>query len=526
MKSAGYFTAYLIIGILAYIPSLFNGFMSDDFVWLELLRIGPGEYYNFGDRFFLPLSHYIQYSMLFFVGENPNALHFFQLIIHVINAYILFQILKIWNPANDAKAQKVAFFGGLLFLLFPYNTEAVNWFAAMSYPLSVLFLLLSACAFNKALSSHGMKYVFVFAILLLMSFLCKEISITAILIPIGGLLWGIIPKSKQTTRIILSGLLALVVYFILRKLLLGSFIGGYGVEVHTQFSIVGMIKTFIIYFAKFFLVYRYLFADWHSLLWLKVFIISATVILIGIVTIYVLLKDRKPKLLTLRLFGFLFTVFIVLCLPVVNLETTSLSDIQSDRYGYLPSLAAIIISLFVVFRLKKQIAFSIALTVSAFFLILTIQTNIVYRQNNQVISNIIEDFGRNHQPGNSVVILSIPDNYGGVYTFRHGFIQAVHRENRWLSDQIEIIAWQNTNSQTILECYCNPLEIQVQSKNNPFVKINEESRFVCVDAAKDYTSFSIDLVSSENIEYMYFNRGHLHLIACGAKATDKTQPTE
>jgi hypothetical protein len=234
--SVGVFVLYCIIAIGAYIPSVSNGFMSDDFTWLELLSGGPGSDYNFNDRFFLPLAHYIQYALLFLTGENTLLVHAFQLLIHVINAYLLFLIINRFQKYQNEKISWIALASGLFFLLCPYNTEAVNWFAAISYTLSTYFLLMSVIEGLKAIDTGKNKYIFNYALLYLLSLLSKEISISAILIPIVVIAFGLISKSKQIYKLFIYGIGVLILYLVLRTIILGSVIGGYGTDIHTQFS--------------------------------------------------------------------------------------------------------------------------------------------------------------------------------------------------------------------------------------------------------------------------------------------------
>lgn len=488
--------------------------MSDDFTWLEMLEAGPGADLNFNDKFFLPLAHYFQYGILFICGDNSFVLHLIQLLIHVINAFLLFLIISQSNKEHGSNKRFIALAGGLIFLLCPYNTEAVNWFAAISYPLSVLFFLISVMAGIKALTTGSNKHVFWFALFYLLSLLSKEITITVFLIPVAALIFGLVPKTRLTYRLLLSGLIVLIVYFFLRTLILGSVIGGYGSDVHSQFSFSGIIITLSAYIAKFFLMYRYLFAGWNVALWLKISIISILGIFWCIISLKALIEDRKLNKKKVRVFSFLAAVFVIFCMPVINLEITSLGSIQSDRYGYLISIAPILLFVFIFSNLNHRFSKIAVITVCALFLFLTFCTNVIYRQNDRIIKNILEDFGRNHQKGNSVVVLSIPDTYKGVYTFRHGFIQALHREYPWLIDSVEIFAWQTTCEQSNIMTTCDSSAISVTSYRLPFAKIISETSFY-IETAKDKSSYLFSPDLDYKTEYMYFSRGRLHLLDCG-----------
>lgn len=512
LSSAGVLVSYCLLAFCTYLPALFNGFMSDDFTWLEMLAAGPGADLNFNDKFFLPLAHYIQYALLFVTGGNPHLLHIFQLLVHVINAFLLFLLIKHFLRQQNKNVPWLAFAGGLLFLLCPYNSEAVNWFAAMSYPLSVLFLLLSAIAGLKAIETGLNKHIFGFALMYLLSLLCKEISISAILIPVVALVFGLIPKSKQSYKLIISGAVVLIIYFILRTIILGSAIGGYGTEIHTQLSAAGILRTLSAYFAKFFLLYRYLFAGWDINFWIKFSVISASLIIwfaISFKSIATGWKISKNRFIE---FMFLASVFVIFCIPVINLEITSLGSIQSDRYSYLISIAFVLILVFILKNINLQVSKAARIVAVISFIILTFATNIIYKQNDLVIKSITESFFEIHQAGKKVVIINIPDTYKGVYTFRHGFVQAIHRADPEFNDPVAIVAWQTTSANSEITFKCDSNSIFVYDKQNPFVKINTDAEFPEIEQAKDNTAFFIWNAGMKDYEYLYYHRGRLHLL--------------
>lgn len=507
---------YALCGFGIYWPSIGNGFNSDDFVWLDLLGKAPGPFLNFNDRFFLPFTHTIQYLLLFFSKENAIIIHIFQLLIHIFNGFLLYKAVLIWRNRLSLRPplnyRPVAFLSGLTFCLNPYNTEAVNWFAAISYPLSTLFLLFAIITAAKAYSSQNTRNIILSSMLYLFSMLCKEISIPLILILLLAIVMRYISFKPIGKMLLLGYCLALVAYFGLRYLALENFIGGYGSNVHVLLSIEALLTAMAAYFAKFFLFYRYLFAE--SLLSdeLRVVVLLSLGIVILLSLILFLLKHRRNAIVKLRTPFFLLVVFAICCLPVLSLEITSLGSPQSDRYGYLPGLAFSIFLGTYLSLIAKPINFIMTLGIVLLFCMSSIETNLIYRSNDRLIKTITKDFKMIHKKGKPVLMLNIPDNYEGVYTFRHGFFDAMQRNCPEEKLEIEIIAWQTIEENSCIAI--EPIEnaIKVKSLQADLQSINTncaKGRVIIQDKLSQFTFFPFP---KENLQILYFNHGHLHVL--------------
>jgi hypothetical protein len=282
-------------------------------------------------------------------------------------------------------------------------------------------------------------------------------------------------------------------------------------EVRTQFSVFGILKTIIAYFAKFFLLYRYLFAGWNINLWLKLLLISVFAISWIVLTIKIIIsscKINKSKLIELI---FLISIFVILCIPVINLEITSLGNIQSDRYSYLISVAFVLILSFYLQNIKMLVSKVISIIVIILFFILTLKTNFIYKQNDRIIKNITDSFLEIHQRGRKVIIINIPDSFNGVYTFRHGFVQAIHRANPKFNDIIEIVSWQAISDSTNLTIKCYHDSIYITDIYKPFTKINYETEYTLIVPDKDLNGFYILKPNFEEFEYLFYYKNRLHL---------------
>lgn len=79
------------------------------------------------------------YGIAYLLGkDSPFWFHLFSALIHAINVFLVFRVLKRLN-LTDTPALVVTFF----FAVHPIQVEAISWIAALSTPLAVLFMLLS-----------------------------------------------------------------------------------------------------------------------------------------------------------------------------------------------------------------------------------------------------------------------------------------------------------------------------------------------------------------------------------------------
>ncbi len=144
----------VLIGLLAYLPSLFGGFLWDDedFVtknaYVKELRIsrfftenaiaGAGKTSNY----YRPLQFSL-YSLLYrLAGPSPVLFHSASLLLHTAAAILAF----LWLLRITGK-RRFAFLASLLFLLHPVQTESVSYISGISDPLYAAFFFASLLLF-------------------------------------------------------------------------------------------------------------------------------------------------------------------------------------------------------------------------------------------------------------------------------------------------------------------------------------------------------------------------------------------
>lgn len=104
-------------------------------------------------------------------GLTPAASHMVNAVIHALNAFLLYAVLRHLNIRG-------ALFAGLIFALHPVHVESVAWISERKNVLSGLFYLLSLYAFLKYEDKPGKGLYILSLLLFVMALLCKTVACT------------------------------------------------------------------------------------------------------------------------------------------------------------------------------------------------------------------------------------------------------------------------------------------------------------------------------------------------------------
>ena len=134
--------AILLCGVMIYSASLQNGYIWDDDYYVyknglvQTLGGLKGIWFSHALPQYYPVvftSFWIEHS---FWGLNPFGYHAVNLCLHLLNAFLLFVIVRRLNP-------KAAFPVALLFTVHPIQVETVAWVTERKNLLSLFFFLLA-----------------------------------------------------------------------------------------------------------------------------------------------------------------------------------------------------------------------------------------------------------------------------------------------------------------------------------------------------------------------------------------------
>jgi protein O-mannosyl-transferase len=116
---------FTVLALLLYLPVINNSFVSDDF---QVIRILVQDRRLNIDGFFRPLSDITIYLTYLVFGMNPAPYYLTGVLLHAMNAVLLFHFCIRWQWTTDNRMQQIcAFFAALLFLTYPFHNESVAW---------------------------------------------------------------------------------------------------------------------------------------------------------------------------------------------------------------------------------------------------------------------------------------------------------------------------------------------------------------------------------------------------------------
>ncbi len=248
-----YLQIALIVGLtsLAYAPVLFNFFLGDDFVhlqWLSQAVHNPDLLLrNFNHswlevpttKFYRPLISVFMFTDYLGWGTNGLGFHITNVLFHIVNSVFVFligrQLITSIEPKEKESWQNIwPFAAGLLFGLYPLHPEPVSWITGRVDTIVTTFYLAAVWCYIQWRHHIRYQYLIAAGISMVLALLSKEMAIT---IPALLLTYDVIfPDDFQmalserlkfaikNTALFWS---LLAIYFLVRRLALGTFIGGY-----------------------------------------------------------------------------------------------------------------------------------------------------------------------------------------------------------------------------------------------------------------------------------------------------------
>lgn len=158
-------------------------------------------------------------------GRNPHAFHFINIILHILNACLLFVIVRLCTSLQN----QWSFLVSLIFLVHPVQTEAVACVSGISNLLSTFLMLNVFLLFLLAEkdSSKRLLYYGMSLLLFVIALLTKEQAVVLPVIMLGYV-WIKTNEKNQFLKRAFGKLSAYFIllagYFLLRRILFGSMI--------------------------------------------------------------------------------------------------------------------------------------------------------------------------------------------------------------------------------------------------------------------------------------------------------------
>lgn len=251
----------VVISLSVFSPALFDFFTSDDFftlIWLKAYAHNPALILQDFCGPWLSVKHPLYYRPLVSLdlllgymlwGANGLDFRLESLVYQLANSaalgltvYELSQSIKTGNNWSQVNALMWTLMSALLFAAYPLQSYTVNWMSCRSELLASLFILLTVWSYMRWRRTGQPKLRIIGVVFLILAFLAKETAIIAPMVvtlyellfggelqsPPGSHLW---PRVKKTLVSVCPWWLTFIAYLLVRKLALGTAVGGWDASI-------------------------------------------------------------------------------------------------------------------------------------------------------------------------------------------------------------------------------------------------------------------------------------------------------
>jgi hypothetical protein len=409
--------------VIAYSPVLFNFFAGDDFVHLTWLRhavhqpelILKNFYSSWLDgtttKFYRPLISVFMVTD-YVVGQgNGIAFHLTNLLFHLSSTLLLFGIVRqVQRQLTNTRDDVVALTAAAIFSLYPLHPEAVSWITGRVDSIVTTFCLGSLWTYFRWRETTKPAWLGLSLVSLVLGLLSKEMAITVPAVIVG---FEILAPNLRPARLLktIPYWLVLAGYFVVRRLALGTFVGGYD----DSLLFIANVKEFALnwlHAVRMFLIpinkellgsHNLLTKTWEALI--------AVAAVLGVIRFACKPESRRPML---------FAIGWLVCslLPVYKLFAIA-DDLQGSRLAY---LATVPLSMLLAYALcaTRRVYLPIAFcSVAAVILFIN---NMPWRQAGLEANAIRASLQQIYTPETGdpqTLLIGMPDHYKGAYIARN-----------------------------------------------------------------------------------------------------------
>ncbi len=449
---------FIILALaIAYQPVMFNFFCSDDFYiisWLDQCKQNFSLLFQTvyeGTPYYRPLLNLLLFIEYCLCGPNSILFRGFSLLYLLITAYILW--LLVGEFANELNGTNVSgksgekstwaktnwcLFSVGFFLLFPLHTEPINWFVSTTELLVNIFILASFLFFIYWRNRNLFGFQFFSYLLAACALLTKE---TAVILPPILFVYELLVKgkrldkinhdsTKQSSRIPSLVLLRnkllnairvtanywflLVIYFCLRKMMTGDFLGNWSNAVFHFSDNQAMFKA---WFQSIKIILNPI--SWAAFGKNFPVHVAWTLMLIDLTFLTLASVYKSWKKISLLLF-FVCWFFISL-IPMAKLLLIT-SDLLDARYGYIASIPlCIFLMLGLAFRERplglNSVRYLIFIVVISFCCFVLRLNNSIWAEAGDLTNKMLSGFRLIHKQipnAAKIYFINIPVRYKGV----------------------------------------------------------------------------------------------------------------
>lgn len=373
--------------------------------------------------------HYILYRLF---GTAPVYWVVSAISLHVLNAFLIYLLAeKILTILFSVPNKMIAFFSALCFLVSPYQTENVLWVSVIRWTFQSSAGLAGLYLFILYLSNPSFKKIVAIHFLFLLGIFSYE---SAMIFPLIFFIFFLLFKSSRKTslslksffiQLIFPQLLFIAGYFTACKIYTGYWLWHAG-SMNSILQSAEYAKTLLKYFAKFFLFYRYLPIEDFDIQIKSIsnyFVLPLIFFSLTALAFFFILFIKRKKEKGYFLLA-MFLCFLISLLPVLPLDSSFLTYIYPDRYGYMSSVFFYLFLVSSFFFLLRKMALPVITGYVLICWVLLMKTIPAWVSTNSYCNHIIEKY-RPFLEYENVYVLDAPAYYHGIAAFRSAFPEAI-----------------------------------------------------------------------------------------------------
>ncbi|MDP3149519.1 MAG: hypothetical protein Q8N83_10370 [Ignavibacteria bacterium] len=498
-----FFFVLLFAGVLFFAPSLQIPFISDEvafikrntvFNFAQLLGLFDKKVYD--GFYYRPFGNFVSGILTFFAGDNPFFYRLFNVILHIINAFIFFKFAKSISQKinNDILPYAAAF----LFLVFPGNDYALLWHTALFDRLLVGLYLLGLISFLK-----NYRVTISSVIFFILAMLSKE---SAFSFPFVIFIADFFLNRNRTSfksSAMKSGIyfLVLIGFLLLRFLLFNNNVFT-AQDAHSSAGLFTIIKNY--FFFGGFLLFPFSPREIQQL-FISHQVIAFLFAALGLLGLsFVLYKKKSDKL-----FWFLLLFIILTILPA--------SRLFMRWYLYLPSTGfALLISWFILtsFNKRKIVGYVLLILLFSIYSFSLVQKEITWLEVSKKSVVALEELRKECSANqySAITFLTIPAKVGDVPVFQ---LQFEKLAGYYLKYELNI----SVLSKSYFTNWDEAVDVNSDKSGDIILTHNKDNYFLLFDNKKNLNfdlktgkQLSFSVKPGKGILYVFFSKGKFQKI--------------
>lgn len=383
-------------------------FASDDFD--SIYAFAQTDVSNILHTSFRPFTDFGLRLTYYFTADNALYYMFTNTLLHALCTFMMYAVSGQFFAFTyePAKTKKLALFTAILFLFYPYHSEAIFWMVGRGGSQSTLFALISLYFFlQKPPKIH-------YTIFGVVSFIVGALSYEAVwVLPLILILfaWLLAENKQQKLKQAAFYWLALFACLLFRFYNTNTVVGTpYGSQKVLSFDPVFLLHNF------FTLLTRAFVPPTRSTFW---YLIFCSLLLVLLMFCIFLLKNKINKILLVTAASFIISL-----MPVITFGIDT-HDTESERFLYFPSVFVCLLVVPLAFILLKN---KFSLTILSLVVVCFLRLNTSYKTyvSAGLVTKTTVQAVKMLPPTDSLFCVNVPIQYEGAFMFRNGLINMVN----------------------------------------------------------------------------------------------------